>query len=233
MRDATPNRGNDRDSGELGKLKKRGVIDPAGATCSLCQQEAGDCRPTPITVMQWVPSTCNDCYRWLKDRDLFDEQRDKDLFYPDEMLIADGGQPSDGTGRAQIYLAGQIRKAADPVSWRADIRQSTAEFDFADPVRRDVDPDGPADEIVEGDLELIRESDGLLVGWHDDIPAVGTPMEIIHAVGNDIPVVVWRRDDGDEPLSPWMRYYADAICEQRDAALWQLHGLVLGVSRDD
>jgi hypothetical protein len=78
---------------DLATLKKRGVIDPAGTTCSLCQQEAGDCRPTPITVMAWVPATCNDCYRWLKDRDLFDEQRDKALFYPDDELIADGGQP--------------------------------------------------------------------------------------------------------------------------------------------
>lgn len=77
---------------DLATLKKRGVIDPAGTTCSLCQQEAADCRPTPITVMEWVPASCTDCYWWLKDRDLFDEQRFKGLFYPDD-LISDGGQP--------------------------------------------------------------------------------------------------------------------------------------------
>jgi nucleoside 2-deoxyribosyltransferase len=126
--------------------------------------------------------------------------------------------------RPTIYLAGQIRKSADPVSWRVDIRQSSSEFEWIDPVRREVDF---ADEeaIVEGDLELIDNSDGLLVGWHDDVPSVGTPMEIIHAARSDIPVVIWRRDDGDNPLSPWMRYHADVVRGQRDAALWQLHGL--------
>lgn len=76
---------------DLAALKERGVIDPAGSTCSLCQRDTGDCRPTPITIMEWVPATCNECYQWLKETDLFDSQRDKELFYPDENLATDSG----------------------------------------------------------------------------------------------------------------------------------------------
>ena len=131
--------------------------------------------------------------------------------------------------RAVIYLAGPIRQAADPVSWRVSIQQSTTEFAFHNPMDRDVDPrDDPADEIVEGDLQLIDDSDGLLVGYHDEIPSVGTAMEIHIASERDIPVVVWQRDDNDSVVSPWLAYYADVIRQQRDAALWQLHGLVSG-----
>jgi len=133
------------------------------------------------------------------------------------------------TNRPIIYLAGPIRHAADPISWRIAIQQSTSEFSFFDPMDRNVNPrDDPADEIVEGDLDLIGDSDGLLVGWHDEIPSVGTAMEIKHASEQDIPVVVWKRDDSDEVISPWLAYYSDVIREQRDAALWQLHGLVSG-----
>jgi nucleoside 2-deoxyribosyltransferase len=130
--------------------------------------------------------------------------------------------------RPTIYLAGPIRKSADPVSWRVEMQQSSSEFKFHNPIRRDVDADSPAAEVVEGDLELIDDSNGLLVGWHDGVPSVGTPMEVMHAARLGIPVVVWRRDDGESTLSPWLRYYSDVIREQRDAALWQLHGLVSG-----
>jgi len=130
--------------------------------------------------------------------------------------------------RPTIYLAGPIRMADDPTGWRATVRQSTSEFDFIDPTTRDVDADSPAGEVVEGDLELINDANGLFVGWHDDVPSCGTPMEVIHAARHDIPVVIWRRDAGERTLSPWLRYHADVIREQRDAALWQLHGRVSG-----
>ena len=80
------------DDKKLAKLKKAGVVEGGRSKCSLCRDDAGDCRPAPIAVMTWVPAMCNECYRWIKDRDLFDEQRDKQLFYPDE-VAADGGRP--------------------------------------------------------------------------------------------------------------------------------------------
>jgi len=136
--------------------------------------------------------------------------------------------PGHAVGRPRIYLAGAIHHSADPVSWRIELQQSSCEFNFANPMARGVHPDkDPREEIVDGDLELIDDSDGLLVGWHSEIPSVGTPMEIRYASEQGIPVVVWRRDDSEQ-TSPWLQYHADRLCEQRDAALWQLHGLVSG-----
>jgi len=131
--------------------------------------------------------------------------------------------------RPVVYLAGPIRCADDPVGWRAAIRQSTTEYAIHDPMRRDVDPrDDPAEEIVKGDLQMIDDSDAVFVGYRDDVPSVGTAMEIRYASETDTPVVVWQRDDSETIASPWLEYHADIIRDQRDAALWQLHGMVSG-----
>jgi len=97
---------------DLAALKERGVIDPTGSTCSLCQRDTGDCRSTPITIMKWVPATCNECYRWLKETDLFDSQRDKKLFYPDENLAADGGKKQTDPA---VELKAEIHRIADEI----------------------------------------------------------------------------------------------------------------------
>lgn len=128
--------------------------------------------------------------------------------------------------RPTIYLAGPIRHAQTPVSWRAELRNMKGEFDWIDPMQRDVDPYEEPDRVVYGDLERISQSDGVFVGWHDEIAATGTSMEIRYASAElGIPVVIWRRDGGDRPLSPWLREHADYIADDSEAALWHLHGL--------
>jgi len=131
--------------------------------------------------------------------------------------------------RPTIYLAGPIRNGRRPVEWRVDIRQSISECEFSDPVRRDVDPIGEPADVVNGDIEMIREADGMLVGWHDEVSATGTAMEMRFAFAEvDMPVVVWRRDANKRTLSPWIREHADAIHVNRDDAIWHLHTLAKG-----
>ena len=133
-----------------------------------------------------------------------------------------------------IYLAGPVASLEDGgASWRQDLVDEYAEDDdvhFENPVAKynvpagDVDivpseSDDPGEvtpgEIVEADKSMLRESDGVLVGY-SDVQSIGTPMEVMWAHERDVPVVIWIRDDtlyGE--LSPWYRYHADAVTTSR------------------
>lgn len=69
---------------KLAKLKEEGVVEGGRMQCSLCRKRA-ESRPATITVITWVPAACDECYNWLKDNELFDHDRDKELFYPDKV----------------------------------------------------------------------------------------------------------------------------------------------------
>jgi len=69
---------------KLAKLKEDGVVEGGRMQCSLCGKRA-DSRPVCITCITWVPAACSECYNWIKHNDLYDEQRDKELFYPDKI----------------------------------------------------------------------------------------------------------------------------------------------------
>nr|ADE29292.1 nucleotidyl transferase [uncultured virus] len=134
--------------------------------------------------------------------------------------------------RPTIYLAGPIRNGERPVEWRVKLQQSISACEFFDPVGRDVDPVSDPAGVVNGDLEMIREADGVFVGWHDEVPATGTAMEMrVASATLDMPVVVWRRDNNKRTLSPWVREHSDAIHVNRDDAIWHLHTLAKGGDR--
>lgn len=133
-------------------------------------------------------------------------------------------------GETTIYLAGPVAAYQDGgASWRDEITGFFADdYDFRDPLAKynipagDLDvvdghsnPDNPetvgVDEVVENDLRLIDESDGLLVGY-TDVPSTGTPMEVMYARERDMPVALWVRDETDfEALPIWYRYHATAL----------------------
>ena len=137
-----------------------------------------------------------------------------------------------------IYLAGPVASLDDGgASWREEITEAHAEDDtvhFENPVAKynvpagdveivEVDTDDPSEvtpgEIVEADKSMLRESDGVLVGY-SDVQSIGTPMEVMWAHERDVPVVIWIRDEtlyGE--LSPWYRYHADAVTTSRSEAV--------------
>ena len=78
------------------------------------------------------------------------------------------------------------------------------------------------EEIVEGDKELLRQSDAVLVGY-SAVRSIGTPMEVMWARERDMPVALWIRDGtAVDELSPWYRYHATAMTNSLPLALDQL-----------
>jgi nucleoside 2-deoxyribosyltransferase len=139
-----------------------------------------------------------------------------------------------------LYLAGPVAALEDGgASWRDALVDAYADADvaFSNPLdhlnapAEDVDivpheSDDPSevtpDEIVENDKEMLRESDGVLVGYSRE-HQIGTPMEVMWAFEHGIPAVVWIRDETlYSELSPWYRYHADAVTTSRSGAVEKL-----------
>ena len=142
------------------------------------------------------------------------------------------------TSKPTIYLAGPVAAMVDGgAGWRDDIKEMFgAEFDFRDPLSKynvpaedleivpglsDSDDETTVGvyEIVEGDKQLLEESDGVLVGF-SHVHSIGTPMEVMWAYERDYPVALWLRDDTRrDELSPWYRYHATSITTDPGAGL--------------
>ena len=123
-----------------------------------------------------------------------------------------------------IYLAGPVRNLEDGgAGWRVAIEERYGEqYDFRNPLDKYNVPaedltvvsgrSDPEDEstvgtteIVEGDKELLRESDAVLVGHHD-VQQIGTPMEVMWAYDRGYPIALVSYDVIDmADLSPWYR----------------------------
>lgn len=77
-------------------------------------------------------------------------------------------------------------------------------------------------ELVESDLELLEESDAVLVGY-EDVQSIGTPMEVRWAVERDYDVAIWIRDDtAVHDLSPWYLHHASAVTNALPLAIGHL-----------
>jgi hypothetical protein len=132
--------------------------------------------------------------------------------------------------RPTIYLAGPVQHVdGGGADWREQVQEFYAdEYDFRDPLSKynvpadDLtivdgvsNPENDAtvgvEEIVERDKGLLKESDGVLVGY-SAVQSVGTPMEVMWAHERGYPIALWVRDDTEfGGLSPWYRYHATAI----------------------
>lgn len=127
-----------------------------------------------------------------------------------------------------VYLAGGINglSDADAADWRAEATERLAAhgIEVLDPMARDYrgQEDANVDAIVEGDLADIDTSDAVIA--YCPRPSWGTAMEIHYvatsgmwrpnatAVANPMRNLVAVVPAG-QPVSPWLRYHADAVVE--------------------
>ena len=122
----------------------------------------------------------------------------------------------------RIYLCGPIMDevAGQARAWRAVARRKLGgSYDLLDPMRRnfkDREVDS-ANEIVEFDLQDIRNADIILVNYSK--PSLGTAMEVFYASHNLGKFVVAFSPFSFKESSPWMVRYCTKILPSLDAAI--------------
>jgi nucleoside 2-deoxyribosyltransferase len=120
-----------------------------------------------------------------------------------------------------IYLSGPIMDEHLGVAreWREDAKVKLGEhFKLLDPMRRnfkDREVDS-ANEIVEFDLQDVRDADILLVNYNKT--SIGTSMEVFYAAQNLGKFVIAFSPFPFQDCSPWMVRYCTKILPSLSAA---------------
>ncbi len=126
------------------------------------------------------------------------------------------------TQTKNIYLCGPIMDASGDESktWRQKAKERLAgKFILLDPMRRnfrDREIDS-ANEIVEFDLQDIRNADMLLVNYNK--ASIGTSMEVFYASQALGKFVIAFSPYSYQDMSPWMVKYCTKILPDLEAAL--------------
>ncbi len=127
--------------------------------------------------------------------------------------------------RKKIYLSGPIMDECPlaAATWRERATQALSEpFILLDPMRRDfkdreVDS---ANEIVEFDLQDVRDADILLVNYNK--PSIGTSMEVFYAAHDLGKFIVAFSPFSFQECSPWMVRYCTKILPSLESAVTYL-----------
>jgi len=120
-----------------------------------------------------------------------------------------------------IYLSGPIMdcQGDEGVTWRQRAKEQLAgRFVMLDPMRRnfrDREIDS-ANEIVEFDLQDVRDADILLVNYSK--PSIGTSMEVFYAAHDLGKFVIAFSPFTFQDMSPWMVRYCTKILPDLDTA---------------
>lgn len=121
----------------------------------------------------------------------------------------------------KIYLCGPIMDCGDDSkTWRQRAKERLAgRFVMLDPMRRNFRDNeiDSANEIVEFDLQDIREAGILLVNYSK--PSIGTSMEVFYASHDLGKFVIAFSPARFEDFSPWMVRYCTKILPTLDRAL--------------
>jgi nucleoside 2-deoxyribosyltransferase len=121
-----------------------------------------------------------------------------------------------------IYLSGPIMYAEgdEHKTWRRIAKERLAgRFVLLDPMRRDFRDNeiDSANEIVEFDLQDVRDADILLVNYCK--PSIGTSMEIFYAAHDLGKFIIAFSPYPYQDMSPWMIRFCTKILPDLDGAL--------------
>ena len=125
----------------------------------------------------------------------------------------------------KIYLCGPImdEHPEAAATWRERARRQLGdEFVMLDPMRRnfkDREVDS-ANEIVEFDLQDVRDADILLVNYNK--PSIGTSMEVFYAAHDLGKFIVGFSPFSFQECSPWMVRYCTKILPSLESAVTYL-----------
>ena len=125
------------------------------------------------------------------------------------------------SAKKKVYLSGPIMDVHEGHArqWRQAARELLGRhFILLDPMRRnfkDREVDS-ANEIVEFDLQDVRDADILLVNY--DKPSIGTSMEVFYAAHDLGKFVVAFSPFSFKDCSPWMVRYCTKILPSLEAA---------------
>ena len=127
--------------------------------------------------------------------------------------------------KKKIYLSGPIMDECPQAAatWRERATLALSEeFILLDPMRRDfkdreVDS---ANEIVEFDLQDVRDADILLVNYNK--PSIGTSMEVFYAAHDLGKFIVAFSPFSFQECSPWMVRYCTKILPSLESAVTYL-----------
>ncbi len=126
-----------------------------------------------------------------------------------------------GSAKKTIYLSGPIMDEHEGAAraWREEAKSLlSAKFRLLDPMRRkfvDRQVDS-ANEIVEFDLQDVRDADIILVNYNK--ASIGTAMEVFYAAHDQGKFVVSFSPFTFENCSPWMVRYSTKILPSLEAA---------------
>lgn len=121
----------------------------------------------------------------------------------------------------KVYLSGPImdEHAGTAREWREEAKHLLGEhFALLDPMRRnfkDREVDS-ANEIVEFDLQDVRDADIILVNYNK--PSIGTSMEVFYASHDLGKFVIAFSPYSYKNCSPWMIRYSTKILADLDTA---------------
>ena len=121
-----------------------------------------------------------------------------------------------------VYLSGPIMDCLEDESktWRQRAKERLAgRFFLLDPLRRnfrDHEIDS-ANEIVEFDLQDVRDADILLVNYAK--PSIGTSMEVFYAAHDQGKFIIAFSPFEFKDMSPWMVRFCTKILPDLDTAL--------------
>ncbi|MEI6210582.1 MAG: nucleoside 2-deoxyribosyltransferase domain-containing protein [bacterium] len=124
--------------------------------------------------------------------------------------------------RKKIYLSGPIMDETHSaaITWREVAKQQLCDhFILLDPMRRnfkDREVDS-ANEIVEFDLQDVRDADILLVNYNK--ASIGTAMEVFYAAHDLGKFIVAFSPFSFQDSSPWMVRYCTKILPDLETAL--------------
>ena len=122
----------------------------------------------------------------------------------------------------KIYLCGPIMDVTSDEStdWRSRAKEKlSGKFVVLDPMRRnfrDREIDS-ANEIVDFDLQDVRDADILLVNYNK--PSIGTSMEVFHASFNLGKFIIGFSPFSFKDCSPWMVRFCTKILPSLEEAI--------------